>query len=62
MNDEARTWNDEGMTNETCVPGVIRYIVTSGLRFNDSTLQRFNVAKPFVIRVPRRSPAKAGHS
>ena len=26
-----------------------RYIVTSDLRFNDLTVQRFNVAKPFVI-------------
>lgn len=26
-----------------------RYIVTSDLRFNDLTLQRFNVAKPFVV-------------
>jgi dipeptidyl aminopeptidase/acylaminoacyl peptidase len=27
-----------------------RYIVTSFLRFNGSTIQRFNAAKPFVIR------------
>ena len=26
-----------------------RYIVTSDLRFNDLTVQRFNVAKPFVV-------------
>ncbi len=40
--------NDEGM--KTYAPSVIRYIVTSRFRFNDSTLQRLNVAKPFAIR------------
>jgi hypothetical protein len=40
--------NNEGM--KTYGPSVIRYIVTSRFRFNDSTLQGFNVAKPFVIR------------
>jgi hypothetical protein len=28
-----------------------RYTVTSVLRFNDSTIQRFNLAEPFVSRI-----------
>jgi dipeptidyl aminopeptidase/acylaminoacyl peptidase len=39
---------DEGMRKHRR-DWLYRYTVTSGLRFNDSTIQRFNVAKLFVI-------------
>ena len=44
------------MTNEKR-DSLTRYIVTSDLRLNDSTIQRFNVAKPFVIRSAFHSAA-----
>jgi len=40
---EARMLNDERMTNKL---NVIRYIGTLLHRISDSTIQRFNVAKP----------------
>jgi dipeptidyl aminopeptidase/acylaminoacyl peptidase len=40
--------NNEGMRKHER-DSLHRYPVTSGLRFNDSTIQRFNVAKLFVI-------------
>src|SRR6185437_12977402 len=39
---------DEGMSKHRC-DSLNRYTMTSGLRFNNSTIQRFNVAKLFVI-------------
>jgi hypothetical protein len=39
---EGRMLNREEMKNEICVPGVIRYIVTSVQQVYDLTLQRFN--------------------
>jgi hypothetical protein len=38
----------EGMTK--CSNPLHRYMVISFSRFNDSTIQRFNVTKSFVIR------------
>jgi dipeptidyl aminopeptidase/acylaminoacyl peptidase len=46
--DDARMTKDKGMRNYRR-NSLHHYPVTSGLRFNDSTIQRFNVAKPFVI-------------
>src|SRR4029450_7111718 len=46
--DDARMTKDKGMRNYRR-SWLHRHPVTSGLRFNDSTIQRFNGAKPFVI-------------
>ena len=49
VNDEIPMANLERMTVRS--NSLNRYTVTSVSRFNDSTIQRFTVAKPFVILV-----------
>jgi hypothetical protein len=48
-NDEALMSNNEGMMKNSH-DSLSRYTATSYLRFDDLTIQRFNMAKPFVIR------------
>jgi len=45
MNDEALMTNDEKMRNDMW-ESLCRYGAPSYLRFNDLTVQRFNVANP----------------
>jgi hypothetical protein len=49
MNDKALTSNDEKMTKNMYM-SLNRYTATSYLRFNELTIQRFNVVKPLVTR------------
>ena len=45
MNDEALMTNDERTRKDIC-ESLSRYSAPSHLRFNDLTIQRFNVTKP----------------